>query len=287
MTTMQQLKVLLAVADHGGFTAAGERLGMAQPAVSRSIASLEAELGAPLLTRQRTGVTLTEAGERAVRRAREAVRQVDLLRAEVAEVAGQITGTLRIASLPTATGTRLPAELRAFTERHPLVAVRLIEGSDQEVRDWLDLGVADAAVVTLPAPGLRTVLLDSHEMCAVLPAGHRLAEREAVSYADLAEEPFVRPTGGCAQVFSAAAEKAGVHLKATFEAREMSAVLEMVRARLGVSILPSVGVPRLDGTVLRPLVPRTPRTVAVAVSASASPAARAFLDQLRGGADQV
>ncbi|WP_326565419.1 LysR family transcriptional regulator [Amycolatopsis rhabdoformis] len=283
MTTLQQLKVLLAVADHGGFTAAGERLGMAQPAVSRSVAALETELGAPLLTRQRTGVALTEAGERAVRRAREAVRQVDLLRAEVAEVAGQITGTLRIASLPTATGTRLPAELRLFTERHPLVAVRLIEGVDQEVRDWLDLGVVDAAVVTLPAPGLRTVLLDTHEMCAVLPVGHRLAEKDAVSYAELEEEPFVRPTGGCAQVFSAAAEQVGVRLEATFEAREMSAVLEMVRARLGVSILPSVGVPRLDGTVLRPLVPRTERRVAVAVSASASPAARAFLAQLEDG----
>ncbi|MGW4484948.1 LysR family transcriptional regulator [Amycolatopsis sp. NPDC004368] len=280
MTTLQQLKVLLAVADHGGFTAAGEHLGMAQPAVSRSVAALEGELGAPLLTRQRTGVALTEAGERAVRRARVAVRQVDLLRAEVAEVAGQITGTLRIASLPTATGTRLPAELRVFTERHPLVAVRLIEGVDQEVRDWLDLGVADAAVVTLPAPGLHTVLLDSHEMCAVLPVGHPLAEQDEVSYAELAQEPFVRSTGGCAQVFTAAAERVGVKLEADFEAREMSAVLEMVRARLGVSILPSVGVPRLDGTVLRPLVPRTERRVAVAVSASASPAARAFLAQL-------
>ncbi|MFI5611140.1 LysR family transcriptional regulator [Amycolatopsis sp. NPDC051903] len=280
MTTMQQLKVLLAVAEHGGFTAAGERLGMAQPAVSRSIATLESELGAPLLLRQRTGVVLTEAGERAVRRAREAVRQVDLLRAEVAEVAGQITGTLRLASVPTAMGTRLPAQLRLFTERHPLVAVRSFEGSDEELRDWLDQGVADVAVVTLPAPGLRTVLLDRHEMLAVLPVAHPLAACESVTYAQLADESFVRPTGGCAQVFTAAARDAGVRLEAAFEAREMSAVLEMVRAGLGVSILPAVGVPRVDGVVARPLLPRTIREVALAVSASASPAARAFLAQL-------
>jgi DNA-binding transcriptional LysR family regulator len=281
VTTLLQLRVLLAVADNGGFTAAGDRLGMSQPAVSRSVATLEGEFGVPLLARQRDGVTLTEAGTRAVRHAREAVRQLDLMRAEVAAVAGQVTGTLRLASLPTATGTLIAAQLRAFTERHPLVAVRLLEGSDEEVRDWLDQGVADAAVVTLPAPGLRTVPLGSHEMVAVLPAGHRLAAQEAVSYADLADEPFIRSTGGCAQVFTAVAQRVGVRLDASFEAREMTAVLEMVRAGLGVSILPTAGLPesRRD-TVIRPLVPTTIRNLAVAVSASASPAARAFLDQI-------
>jgi DNA-binding transcriptional LysR family regulator len=281
VTTLLQLRVLLAVADNGGFTAAGDRLGMSQPAVSRSVATLEGEFGVPLLARQRDGVTLTEAGTRAVRHAREAVRQLDLMRAEVAAVAGQVTGTLRLASLPTATGTLIAAQLRVFTERHPLVAVRLLEGSDEEVRDWLDQGVADAAVVTLPAPGLRTVPLGSHEMVAVLPADHRLAAQEAVSYADLAEEPFIRSTGGCAQVFTAVAGRVGVRLDASFEAREMTAVLEMVRAGLGVSILPTAGLPesRRD-TVIRPLVPTTIRNLAVAVSASASPAARAFLDQI-------
>jgi DNA-binding transcriptional LysR family regulator len=203
------------------------------------------------------------------------------MRAEVAAVAGQVTGTLRLASLPTATGTLIAAQLRTFAEHYPLVAVRLLEGSDQEVRDWLDQGVADVAVVTLPAPGLRTVALGSHEMVAVLPAGHRLTAQESVAYADLADEPFIRSTGGCAQVFTAVAQQVGVRLDAAFEAREMTAVLEMVRAGLGVSILPTVGLPESrGGIVVRPLVPETIRNLAVAVSARASPAARAFLDQI-------
>ncbi|WP_432061586.1 helix-turn-helix domain-containing protein, partial [Streptomyces sp. S1] len=65
MMQLSHLRVLLAVAEHGGFTAAAERTGMSQPHVSRSIAALEADLGAALLVRRREGVALTEAGQRA------------------------------------------------------------------------------------------------------------------------------------------------------------------------------------------------------------------------------
>src|SRR4051812_27833892 len=100
MATLLQLKSLLAVVDRGGFTAASQELGMSQPAVSRSIATLEKELGLPLLARQRDGVLPTEAGARALIHAREAVRQLDLMRTEVAAMAGHVTGILRVASLP-------------------------------------------------------------------------------------------------------------------------------------------------------------------------------------------
>jgi DNA-binding transcriptional LysR family regulator len=281
--TLLQLRLLLAVADHGGFTAAAERMGMSQPAVSRSIAALERELGTALMIRHRDGVTLTEAGARAVAHADEALRHTDLLRAEVAAVSGQVTGTLRLASLPTATGTLVASHLRTFTERYPQVRVRLLEGSDQEVRDWLDQGAADVGVVTLPAPGLQTVPLDSHDMVAVLPADHRLANRAAITFRALEDESFILSTGGCAQVFMAAAREAGVRFTIAFEAREMSAVLEMVAAGLGISILPSLGLPTDLGTaVTRPLEPRTTRTLAIAISATAAsiPAPKAFIDHL-------
>jgi DNA-binding transcriptional LysR family regulator len=110
--TLSQLRVLLAVADRGGFTAAAEHVGMTQPAVSRAVGAIENELGTAMFARSKDGVALTEAGRLAVARAREALRQFDLLHAEVAEVAGQLTGTLRLASLPSATGTLIAAQMR-------------------------------------------------------------------------------------------------------------------------------------------------------------------------------
>jgi DNA-binding transcriptional LysR family regulator len=281
--TLLQLRVLIAVADRGGFTVAADQVGMSQPAVSRAISSLEAELGTALLVRHRDGVTLTEAGRLAVRHAREALRHFDLLHADVAALAGQVTGTLRLASLPSATGTLVAAQLRTFADRYPQVRVRLFEGSEQEVREWLEQGVAEVGVVTLPAPGLRTVPLDSHQMVAVLPADHPLADQPVITVQMLADQPFIMSTGGCAPVILTAARAAGVRLDIAYEARELSAVLEMVGTGFGISVVPTLGLPaELDAVVTRPLEPRTSRTLAVAlgVNADDTPAARAFADQV-------
>jgi DNA-binding transcriptional LysR family regulator len=72
--TLSQLRMLLAVVEEGSFTAAAERVRISQPAVSRAIATLEAELGTTLLTRRRGEVQLTEAGRAAIAHAREAVQ---------------------------------------------------------------------------------------------------------------------------------------------------------------------------------------------------------------------
>jgi DNA-binding transcriptional LysR family regulator len=281
MSTLLQLKAFVAVVDQGGFTAASRRLGLSQPAVSRAVAALERELRVPLLVRHRDGVVLTEAGSLALAHAREAVRHLTLMGTEVAALSGEISGTLSLASLPSVTGTLVAPNLQTFTQRHPGVTVRLLEGSEQEVRDWLDQGAAEAGVVSLPIKGLAAAVLGNQDMVAVVPAGNRLADWAEVTYAELAKEPFIRSTGGCTEVFMPVARRVGVEFDVAFEAREMSAVLEIVRAGLGVSILPSVGMPELpDGVVTRPLTPKTVRRLGIAVSASASRAARAFLEQI-------
>ncbi|WP_368681940.1 LysR family transcriptional regulator [Mycobacterium intracellulare] len=280
MTTLSQLKTFIAVVDQGGFTAASRRLGLSQPAVSRTVATLEKELGLPLFMRRRDGLALTEAGAVALTHAREAVRQLTLMRTEVAGLAGDITGTLSLASLPTATATLIAPQLRTFARRHPAVTIRLLEGSKEEILDWLDQGAAEAGVVSLPSKGLDAAALGVQEMVAVVPADSRLAAKDIVTYADLAREPFVRGTGGCADVFMPIARRQGIEFDLAFEAREIGATLEIVRAGLGVSILPSAGLPELPGVVVRPLLPLTERRLGIAVSASASAPARAFLDQV-------
>jgi DNA-binding transcriptional LysR family regulator len=281
MPTMLQLKSFLSVVDEGGFTAAGLRLGMTQPAVSRAVATLEKELGSPLLARGNGDLTLTDAGSRVVPHAREALRHLTLLRTEVATVGGEVTGTLSLASLPSVTRTLVAPQLRTFADRNPAVTIRLLEGSEQEVRDWLDQGAAEAGVVSLPVSGLDSAVLGDQDMVAVLPADNRLAGWTEIDYVELATESFIRSTGGCAEVFMPMARQVGVDFDVAFEARDMSAVLEIVRGGLGVSILPSAGLPELpDGVVVRPLMPKTVRRLGVVISASASAPARAFLEQI-------
>jgi DNA-binding transcriptional LysR family regulator len=283
IVTLGQLRVLLAVADRGGFTAAAEHTGRTQLAISRVIGAIERELQTALFVRHRDGVVPTEAGLIAIRHARETISCVDRLSEEILAMAGQISGTLRIASLPSATGSLLAVPLRAFTDRHPQVAVRLFEGSDQEVRDWLSQGAADVGVVTLPAPGHECVTLGGDEMVAVLAAAHVLTRGRSVTLAALAREEFILPTGGCAPLILTAAHRAGVTLDVSYEARDPAAIVEMVATGLGVSVIPTLNLPRdADGVTTRPLQPRLPRTLALALGPKpkAGPVARAFLDEL-------
>jgi DNA-binding transcriptional LysR family regulator len=283
--TFAQLRALLAVVDEGGFTAAAARLGMAQPAVSRALLALEAELGGPLLVRGREGVTATGAGLRAIAHAREVVRHHDLLAAEVAAAMGEVTGALTVASFPSATARLIPPLLRAFAARHPRVQARLFEGSDPEVLEWLAGGAAEVGVVTLPCPAFETVALAADEMVAVLPPGHRLQGAASVTLRDLREDPFILSTGGCEPLIAAAAREARVALQIAFEARETSTILAMVAAGLGVSLVPTLSLPPGASPVaVRPLDPAVTRSLALAVRsrAAASPAARAFLELSEG-----
>lgn len=277
---LSQLRVLLAVAEYGGFTAAAEQTGMSQPHVSRSIAALEADLGAALLVRRRDGVALTAAGRQAVSRARETVRHFDLIRPDVAAAAGQVAGSLRLASLPSATGTLIAARLRTFRDRYPQVSVCLLEGYSPEIRAWLVNGAAEIGVVILPEAGMHTVPLWTDPMVALLPRAHALASAETVTVRALAREPFILTTGGCRPVILDGVRRADAALDVAYEAGELSAIIAMVDAGLGVSIVPTLGLPAdLGNAVTRPLDVAISRNLALAVPSldDCTPAARAFL----------
>ncbi|MEV3987177.1 LysR family transcriptional regulator substrate-binding protein [Nonomuraea sp. NPDC049758] len=134
----------------------------------------------------------------------------------MAAAAGEVTGPLRLASLPSVTGTLIAHRLRTFTDRHPQVQVRLFEGADDDVRGWLRGGAAEVGVVTLPAPGLHTIPLSAHEMVTVVPASHRLAG-----------QPFILTTAGCRPLITDAARQAGVQLDVAYEAGGQSAILDL------------------------------------------------------------
>lgn len=278
--TFTQLRALLAVVEEGSFTAAATRVRISQPAVSRAIANLEAELGATLLTRGRGEVELTDAGRAAIAHAREAVQHEEALRAQVAVAGAAVRGVLLLASMPSVTGTLLPPRVRRFRDLHPDVDLRLFEGSDDEVRAWLNEGAAEIGVVTLPAPGFETQPLGGDEFVAVLPADHRLARLPAIPFRELSDDPFILPTGGCAPLIAEAARRAHAQLSIRFEATDVGSLVGMVASGFGVTIAPKLGLSRpTPGVVTRPLEPRTPRALALAVRSLSelSTPAKAFL----------
>jgi DNA-binding transcriptional LysR family regulator len=280
LMTDAQLQALVAVADHGSFTAAARHLRTSQSAVSHAITGLEQSLGVTLLWRSARAVRLTEIGERTVAHAREVLAIKSRMRQEAEAARGLRRGTLRVGSFGASASRRLlPPILAAFARRYPDVAVVVSEGTDQEVEGWLRAGTIDVGFVTLPNDDLDTTPLWRDEYCALLPAGHPLAREPRVRPADLAHDPFVMSSGGCEPAVRDAL--GGTPVDVRFQIRETGTIVATVARGAGVSIVPTMSLPEPlpADVVVRPLDPPRPRSIALAVvkRTTASVLSRAFL----------
>ncbi|MQA88110.1 MAG: LysR family transcriptional regulator [Streptosporangiales bacterium] len=283
LMNLPQLRALRAVHEAGSVTGAADLLTITQSAVSHALASLETELGLLLVVRDRTGCCLTEAGRRLLPHAVEALRHVDRLAEEATAAAGLVTGRLRLGALPSACRI-LPPLIRRFGRRYPAVQVVLLEGTDDEVDEWIERRVVELGVVTGPRPDLHTVPLADDEMLAVLPAEHPLAGELDVSLPELADDPFLLSSGGCEPLIRRLYGEQGIPLAPAHRVREMTTLLAMIRENLGVSVIPSLS---LNGTAERisalPLRPAAPRSLLLAARSDTDlgPAGSAFLDTVR------
>ncbi|MFC4119072.1 LysR family transcriptional regulator [Nonomuraea zeae] len=279
--TFTQLRILHAVARAGNMTRAAEELATSQSAVSHALRALESELGLTLLVRGNHGVRLTAAGQAVYRRAVLILAQVEALEQEVAEARGERAGSLRIGAIPSANARLLPRILRAFGAAHPRVRLTVIEGSDDEVLEWLTTGAVDLATVTAPPVGLGLVALPlaRDRMLGVVPSGHDLAVHPAVPITELARHPFIMSTGGCEPLIAALARAAGVSLRCHYRVRDTGSILAMVAEGLGVSVMPELSLPAHHaGVAAIPLDPVAERAVLLALPADPLPAATLFAD---------
>ncbi|MFG2818757.1 LysR family transcriptional regulator [Kitasatospora sp. NPDC048365] len=176
----QELRVLVAVAREGGFTAAAASLGLTQSAVSHAVRGCERKLGAVLFERGRAGATPTPAGQRVVGHARRILRLLELLPAEArATESARIAGPLRIAAFRSVAAQLLPAVLTRLAERHPQLTpeVRIVReigrGTAGEIADGrADLGLATLDANTAAVPGLLAAPLFTESYALAHPAGH-------------------------------------------------------------------------------------------------------------------
>ena len=145
---VRQLAALVAIADHGTFSAAARALFTVQSNVSGHIARLERELGTQLVDRAHGG--LTDDGVRVVERARRILRELDDISADVAPVDGHVAGDVRLGMLGTTARWLLPQLLSSLADEHPHVRVIVSEGSTSVLIPGLLTGRFNAAVVHLP-----------------------------------------------------------------------------------------------------------------------------------------
>ncbi len=292
MLHVGRLKVLCEVVRRGSFSGAAEALSYTQSAVSQAIARLEAETGATLIVRDRSGVRPTAAGASLVEHAEGIFARIEAAETGLAAVLGIRAGRLRMASFPSAGATLMPLAIARFRERHPDVALALAEGEPEEIAPRLRAGEFDFALL-FEFPGaserhgarLRTQLLLEDPMLVALPAEHALAGKRALTLADLRKEAWVQTSASspCARHVVRSCLAAGFEPKVTFESDDYETVQGLVAAGVGVALIPRLALTHVHpGIVVRSLAPKPSRRVVAATvtAAGISPAAATMIEIL-------
>jgi DNA-binding transcriptional LysR family regulator len=287
---LHQIRYALAVADHGGFTAAAEHLYVTQPSLSQGVAALERDLGARLFDRVGRRVRLTAAGEAFLAPARDMLRVADNVRTAVGEVAGLTAGHLDLLSLPTLAVEPAARFVGAFRTRFPDITVRLVEPEDdREARSLLATGECELGLVVLPVRESRIVTepLFDQEVLAVLPPGSRpRTRRGALPVETLAEMPLITTPVGTSsrRLLDRALATVEATPRIAVETDQREAILPLVLEGAGAALLAA---PLAAGAVDRGAVvfrtsPKVTRTVALAHRRGPrSPAAEAFMEIAR------
>jgi DNA-binding transcriptional LysR family regulator len=286
---LRHLLALLAVADEGTFSAAAERLGYTQPAVSQQISTLERIVRATLFDRPGgpRPVRLTEAGESLVAHARAVLGQLRMAEADVRALTTGQRGRLRVGTIQSVGTKVLPALLRRFTPLYPEVEITLRESHDPvELAVLVAEGELDTTFFApLPAPDgpfeVRWLLDDPY--VAVVPASAPEAERRHLSIDELSRLPLIGTRhGGACQATTEELFRHTDEPRFVFRSDDNSTVQGCIAAGLAYGLLPLLAVDEADPSVavlpIEPPVP--PRQLGLVVHAERrAPAALApFVD---------
>jgi DNA-binding transcriptional LysR family regulator len=256
--SLRQLEYFVAVVDEGSFTSAAELLHVSQPGLSHQIQALERDLGGPLLERLPRKVRLTPAGRTVLPHARASLAHAERVSMAARRISGLATGELHIGTLYSISVGVVPTALRVWRQSYPEVQAHLVEfRHTDDLANAMEAGQADLAVGPAPADwDGPTSDIGSEEFVVVGAPGADLpAEPARIRLAELADHEWIHFTAqsGLSNFLDRACSAAGFQPRVAVRTEQGSAALSMVRAGLGLALVPSnIIQPHFDGIILRP-----------------------------------
>lgn len=289
--SLARYQIFLTAVELGSLTAAGEALGYTPSNVSYAVAQLEKEWSVRLLTRDKSGVHLTPEGQTLLPYIRRVWEDELLLRDQRQALAREESRVIRVGTFSSVTAQWLPEIFRRFEAVCPDCRFRLFSGNYADVERWLLQGTVDCGFLRLPVQtGLTAYPLRRDPYLAVLPHDHPLATAQDYSIRGFLSEPFIQLEDGQDQETAEIFRKYRITPSVRCTAESDYAVLAMVEAGMGVSLMPQLMLGRLGYRVaVRPLQPAETRTIGIAVRTGArlSRAARSFVSCARSWAKET
>lgn len=273
--TLKQLQVFRAVAAERNFRRAGEAVGLTQPAVSRAITELEGQINLRLFDRTTREVKLTQAGTILAQRLPRWMDELDNTLNEIHSWASTKTGKVRIASSPTLSAALVPYCLSYCAQQEPGLQVILFDRVQQDVLNGILSGEVDFGLIVEPDPAhlrelhYETLLTDP--FVVVCPEHDPLAQQaqeKPLSWKRLGSCDLIvlDQASGSRRLIDRLLEKHKFAGRIAQEVGHVTTGFEMVRAGLGISIVPGLAVPEtgLPGLKVIPLRPVEKRKILLA-----------------------
>lgn len=240
---LRQIRYFVATAEELHFRRAAERLGIAQPALSRAIQALEAELNVALFTRSNRSVRITTAGQVFLEGCRDILAVAERTVAETHSAHDGRVGALRIGYTDFAIAGALPGILKGFQERHPRVTLKPEHGVTLTQLQLLDEGKLDVGFVTGPIVRAHfdQRVVQSESFHCVVADTHPFATRDAIAVSELADEDFVHGSSADWQHFYdyliPLCRRAGFTPHIVQEAFNTAGILGLVSCGMGITVL--------------------------------------------------
>jgi LysR family nitrogen assimilation transcriptional regulator len=230
-----------AVAEFGSYSRGAEFLRISQPAVSRQIRALEAELGRPLFIRHSHGVNLTDAGRMLLERSQAILRQFDQARDDIRDGLAGPSGMVTLAVPPAAGNFLIPALTKRFAATYPNVFLKVVAGFSGYIHEWLVRGRVDLACLhdPVPQPGFTVIPLLKEEVFLVGRPDPFPAPRPYLRTQDLAGLPLILPgrPNASRRLLDGWLSRRGIRLNVKLEADDHLVIRALMKEGVGFSLL--------------------------------------------------
>ncbi|MED1954294.1 LysR family transcriptional regulator [Brevibacillus centrosporus] len=282
----QQLEYFQTLARIQHVTRAAESLSLSQPALSRSIARLEEEVGVPLFDRQGRTIVLNRYGQLLLKRVNRILKEWEDGKQELQDLTHPEHGEVSIGFLHTLGTSLIPDLIGAFRAQAPQISFSLMQNHSYSLLEHLDAGELDLCLLAEPTETkmkIQWTPLWEEELFAIVPIGHRLADADSILLRELADEAFIFLKKGYAlrRTTDRLFDDIGVKPRITFEGEEAATVAGLVAAGLGVSLLPDLrGIDKSKIIYIPIREPQCHRVIGMALIEGAylSPASQRFKD---------
>lgn len=253
---LNQLTILVAVAEHGSLSLAAAELGCTQSRVSHALAELEQAVGCRLLQRGRRGSTLTDAGQQVCQQARHILQLVDNI-VPALQNTDAVAGRISIASFRSIATHVLPTVLTYLARTHPALEIELLDGckDSHEVNEAVNSGKATLGISSFQLPDTLYQAPFLHdEFMLVYPASLNAAQ--ALGMMQTGRLPYIEAGNAARQVVLTHLHQLGWPLQPARTLNSDGSILALVSQGLGFSILPQLALYPLPDGVRQHVLPR-------------------------------